>query len=145
MSLRTLLKRKLISCSEDTSIEEVAQMMDSENIGAVLVCEDGRPTGIVTDRDIVLKCVVRGLECAKTPVKDIMTGSVETVDINEGIYDVLQVMKKAEVRRVPVVDEGGQAVGLLSFGDLYQLLAEEISALAPLAAPEEPKLVEEAA
>lgn len=145
MSLRNLLKKRLVACTEDTSIEEVAEMMEEENVGSVLVVEDGRPTGIVTDRDIVLKCVGRGMECDKSPVKDIMTSAVETVDINEGIYDVLQVMKRAEVRRVPVVDENGIAVGLLSFGDLFQLLAQEISALAPLASPEEPKIVAEAA
>jgi CBS domain-containing protein len=145
MSLRTLLKQKLIACTEDTSIQEVAEMMESDNIGAILVLDEGRPVGIVTDRDIVIKCVVRGIDCAKLPVKDIMTTGVETVDINEGIYDVLQIMKKAEVRRVPVVDENGFAVGLLSFGDVFQLLAEELSALAPTASPEDPKIVSQAA
>lgn len=145
MSLRALLKKRLVSCSEDTDVQEVAERMEAENVGAVLVVDEGRPTGIVTDRDIVLRCVVEGLDCSKVAVHDIMTPSVVAVEINEGIYDVLRIMRKAEVRRVPVLDESGQAVGLVSFGDLFQLLSEEMSALAPLVSPEEPKLVARAA
>ncbi len=145
MAMRTLLKQKLVACSEDTSVQEVAEIMEEENVGAVLIVEDGRPTGIVTDRDIVLGCVASGRNCEKSPVKDIMSSSVETVGINDGIYEVLQIMNRAEVRRVPVVDENGFAVGLVSFGDLFQLLTEELQALAPLASPEKAKIVSQAA
>ncbi|MBI3336113.1 CBS domain-containing protein [Candidatus Peregrinibacteria bacterium] len=145
MSLHNILERKVISCTPETPIKEVAELMDKENVGAILVLQKGKPQGIITDRDIVIRCVVKGLDCTGTAVKEMMTENVETVNVDDGIYDVVQVMKKNKIRRVPVIDSSGKAVGLLSFSDVYQLLAKEIGDLSVPVAPEEPKIVEQAA
>jgi signal-transduction protein with cAMP-binding, CBS, and nucleotidyltransferase domain len=145
MSLRNLVDRKLVSCVPSTPVLEVARLMDDENVGAILVLQDSKPLGIVTDRDIVLRCVVEGMDCRNQPVSDIMTDTVRTVTVNEGIYDIIKLMKEEEIRRVPVVDDFGNAVGLVSFGDMMALLGKEIHDLAVPATPEEPKIVESAA
>jgi CBS domain-containing protein len=146
MALRNLLERKLVSCSPKTPVTEVARLMDQENVGAVLVLEeDGRPAGIVTDRDIVLRCVVREADCSQKSVEDVMTDSLATVKLDEDIYNVIQVMRDHEVRRVPVVDDDGRAIGLLSFGDIFHLLGQEIRDLSATIAPERAKIVSRAA
>jgi len=145
MSLRNILNRKVVSCRPDSSVREVAELMDEENIGSVLVVEGEKPVGIITDRDIVVRCIVKGLDCSGTQAKDLMSGKLETVSADCGLYDVLQTMRKREIRRVPVVESDGKAIGLLSFGDVYQLLAKEISDLSGPMAPEEPKIEEQAA
>ncbi len=145
MSLRNLLEMDLISCSPKESIKHVAEIMKKNGIGAVVVTENQKPIGIVTDRDIALRCVAEGLSCENTTVGKIMTLGVETVSIDEGIFDVIQVMKENEIRRVPVVDEEGFAVGLLSFGDVYQLIGQELNDLLAPTAPEQPKIVDQAA
>jgi signal-transduction protein with cAMP-binding, CBS, and nucleotidyltransferase domain len=145
MALDTLLKKKLISCQPDSSIKKVAEMMDEENVGAVLVVEDGEPRGIITDRDIVVRCVVNGMDCMKGTAKEIMTEPVECVGVRDGIFDVVETMKDKKVRRIPVVDDDGKAVGLISFGDVFQLLSKEIEDLAAPTVPEKTKIVEQAA
>lgn len=145
MALDKLLERKLISCSPDTTVTQVAELMDREDVGAIVVTENDEPVGIITDRDIVVRCVVLRAECAETPVRQIMTEHIVTVKSSDGIFDVIQAMKENRVRRVPVVDNGGKCIGLLSFGDIFQLLATEMAALSEPAAPETPKIVEKAA
>jgi len=142
MSLQTLIQNRLISCERDATIKEVARLMDEQNIGAILVLEGGKPCGIVTDRDIVVRCVVQDMDCDKR-VDDVMTTDVECVNVDDGIYDVIQKMGASKIRRVPVIDKSGQACGLLSFGDVFQLLAKEITALAGPTAPEKPKIVDQ--
>lgn len=145
MSLTSLLERKLVCCSPETSIQQAAQSMQDKNVGAVLVVTDEKPLGIVTDRDIVLRCVVPGVNCATEPVSKIMTKKLSTATVNDGIYDIIRVMKQNEVRRVPIVDLAGKAVGLLSFGDILQLLGKEFNDLTSSSTSEEPKLVQRAA
>lgn len=145
MSLKNLVERELISCQPDTTIRRVAQMMEKENVGAVLITENGKPRGIVTDRDLIIRCLSQAMNCENKPVREVMTTPVDTVNFNSGVYDVIQVMKKNEIRRVPIVDDQGNAVGLLSFGDLFQLLGKEINDLTVAAGPEKPKIVQQAA
>src|SRR5687767_10514799 len=116
MALDKLLEKKLVSCSPDTTVTQVAELMDRENIGAIVVTEDDEPVGIITDRDIVVRCVVLRADCNETPVRQIMTEHIVTVKASDGIFDVIQAMKENRVRRVPVIDNGGKCIGLLSFG-----------------------------
>ncbi|MBI4405818.1 MAG: CBS domain-containing protein [Deltaproteobacteria bacterium] len=144
MSLQNLLTKKLISCSPSSSIQMAAGLMEKENVGAVVIVgeRDGGPVGIVTDRDIAIRCVARGMD-ANQNVSEVMTTEVETVSDDEGIYDIIHTMKRSEVRRVPVVDKAGKCIGLLSFGDVFELLGRELSDLLPVTAPEKPKLVKQ--
>jgi CBS domain-containing protein len=144
MSLREILRRDLIHCGPSQPIENVAQLMRDNDVGAVVVVKDGKPVGIVTDRDITLRCVADKVERV-SPVEAIMTKQVETVSIDEGIFEVIRVMKRNEVRRVPVVDDTGKAVGLVSFGDVYQLVGQELSDLLAPVSPKQPKIDKHAA
>ena len=128
MPLRDIITNKLVSCSHDTTITDVADLMKSENVGAVLVLKDDKPFGIVTDRDIVMRCVCDQVGLDKN-VSEIMTKSVETAKDTDGIQDIITKMRETGVRRIPVVDESGVAVGLISFGDLIGLLGKELSEL----------------
>lgn len=145
MSLKTLLNRSLIYCEPQTPIIEVAEILSEDDVGSVLVIEGGEPVGIITDRDVVIRCVAGGLEPRQSVAEQIMTRGVETVSWNSGIYEVAAKMKDAQVRRVAVVDEGGNAVGLLSFDDVFDLLTEELDNLRAAVQPRMPKLVDQTA
>lgn len=145
MSLQNVLKRDLVCCAANDSIQTVAKVMDQQNIGCVLITENRIPVGIITDRDIVTRCVVDGVDCRQKPVRDIMSSPVTCAGITDGIYDVVRLMKEKEIRRIPVVDQNGNAVGLLSFGDMLQLLQTELDNLAKAASPAKPKLVQQVA
>ena len=144
MSLWQSLERELVSCGAETTVADAAKLMDSTNIGAVLVTRDEKPIGILTDRDIVIRCVAEDLDCQATRVGDVMTAPAVSLTLDAGIFNVVQCMRKNGVRRVPIVDEKGTAVGLVSMGDVLQLLAEEIHAISEPAAPEAPKLTDAA-
>jgi CBS domain-containing protein len=140
MSLRKLLDREIITCSPSDSARDVARTMMDREIGAIVVVDENRPVGIVTDRDLALRCLVEGIDGAQARVRDLMTESVATVRIDDGISQVIKAMKDHEVRRVPVVDESGLAVGLVSMGDVLQLLVQEMSFLCVPGAPKKAKL-----
>lgn len=141
MSLRQSLEREVISCDLDTTVADAAKLMDGTNIGAVVVTRDGKPQGILTDRDIVIRCVAEDLDCQSTLVRDVMSAPAACLSLDAGIFNVVQCMRKNGIRRVPIVDESGRVVGLVSMGDVLQLLSEEIYALAEPASPEAPKIV----
>jgi CBS domain-containing protein len=141
MPITKFVKQDIATLPYDASVEEAANMMRDENIGAVVVCDDDqRPIGMVTDRDIVLRCVCDGGDCSDTTVGDIMSRSIQTVHQNSGLMDIVKCMRDSGVRRVPIVDEGGKAVGLVSFGDVLEVLVTELSDLARPATPEEKKI-----
>lgn len=146
MPLSEYIKKELITCSPEQSVKEVADLMKKYEIGSVLITEDdGKPVGIITDRDIALRCVSTGIDPANVHAKNIMTRSIKAVNQNEGILDVLKCMKEARIRRVPLVDDEGKAVSLVSFGDMLELLVTELAYIAAPTKPEQTKIEKEVA
>ena len=145
MPLRNIVKKELISCTPTTSVTDVAKLMKKREVGAVLVIEESRPVGIVTDRDLVIRCLAESKRASSLTAEDVMSGAVETVSDEEGIYDVVQKMRKGCIRRVVVVNDLGEATGLLSFDDVFELIADEMGAMKEVVQPREPKIVENAA
>lgn len=128
--LKEIVSRNLVATEPDAKITEVARLMADRGVGAVLVLsDDGKPRGIITDRDIVLRCVADHLDVEDTTVENVISESVHTVLDTDGLYDVIHKMREARVRRIPVVDKDGKAVGLISFGDIVSILAKELSEL----------------
>ena len=142
--LSTIIRKELVSCSKSSTIHEVALMMKDKDVGAVLVTDSGKPVGIVTDRDLVLRCIADKADCGSTKIEKAMTATVQTVSEEEGLYNVAEKMKKAGVRRIPIVDKAGKAVALLSFDDVFQLIAEEVNNLKEAVQPKQPKIVNQA-
>jgi CBS domain-containing protein len=145
MPLETLIRKNITYALLNTSIQEVAEAMREDGVGAVLVVDGGIPQGVITDRDIVLRCVCEGRDPSTTVAEEIMTRGVETVSLDQGIHDVAHAMRAAQVRRVAVVDDAGNAVGLLSFDDVFDLLTQELYDLREAVQPARPKIVNQAA
>lgn len=135
MSLKTMLNTELVSCPITATIREVAVLMKQKDVGAVLVTKNGVPQGILTDRDLVVRCMADSASFEHTKAGEVMTKVVQTVNQDEGVYNVAEKMKAAHVRRIPVVDHAGKAVGILSFDDLFQLIGQEISHLVEATQP----------
>lgn len=116
MELRDVMTPNPTVCPPETSAVQAAELMRDQNIGDVLVQENGS-IGIVTDRDIVTRAVAAGRNPNEVTVGEICTKSVETVPLDTPIDDVIRLMSDKAVRRVPVVD-GDTAVGIVALGDL---------------------------
>lgn len=108
----------LATVEPQTSVAAVARMMRDENIGAVLVTEGERLRGLVSDRDLVVRAVAEGGDPNNTTVADACSDDLVTVGPDDDLSLVVDVMREHSVRRVPVVDQGQHAVGIVSIGDL---------------------------
>ena len=132
----------VVALSNETALE-AARLMRQYHVGDVLVVEerDGKriPVGIVTDRDLVVEIVAPELDSTFITVKDIMAPNFITVSERLGVYETIQFMRGKGVRRLPVVDDGGALVGIVTLDDLLALLAEELDAMAKLVAREQQK------
>jgi CBS domain-containing protein len=99
------------------SVAEAARQMRDGDFGSVLVLDNGRVDGIVTDRDIAVRAVAEGRDPESTQVSEIYSTGVATVEPSQSIEDAVQTMREHDIRRLPVV-ENGRPVGILSLGDL---------------------------
>ena len=118
MQVRDLMNPSVVTVSVNDSTALAARLLSRHNIGSLPVCSpDGRLRGIVTDRDIVLRCIAVEDDPAQTPVRDVMTRGCFTVGPDEDCREATRLMAARQVRRLPVVQQG-QVVGILSLGDL---------------------------
>ena len=104
--------------SEKDSIRDVARIMAREDTGVVPVVEGKRIIGLITDRDIVVRLVAEGKDLANSRVKEVMSKSVRSVKEDTPINEVLDLMSNEKIRRVPVVNQNNELVGILSIGDI---------------------------
>ena len=118
VKVRDLMTDKIIHISPTESVEVAARTLTHYNIGALPVCgSDGKLCGVVTDRDLVIRCMASGRTPAHTAVKDVMTRQVLTIqpDMEAGV--AAHLMGRQQVRRLPVVEDG-KLCGMVSLGDL---------------------------
>jgi CBS domain-containing protein len=128
-TVRDLLKGDPVTVEASATVQEAAKLMDEKDIGNVLVVENGEVQGIVTDRDIVVRVLAKG-DGADASVREAATTDVEAIAPDTSIEDAVQKMEQANVRRLPVVDDG-KPVGVVSLGDLAQARDKD-SALADI-------------
>ena len=103
----------------ETPVQEAARLMQSEDTGVLPVVESAqsrRLVGVVTDRDLALRVVAEGKTSAS--VRDAMSSGVKTAKPNDSVKDVMDLMAKEQVRRIPIVDDAGTVVGIVSQADV---------------------------
>jgi CBS domain-containing protein len=111
------------------TVEAAARAMRDHGVGCLVVTRDRHPIGIVTDRDLVVRVMAEGIDPAQARVGEFVTFDPITASLDEGIETVVQRMRKHGVRRVPIVDQSGEAVGIVTADDLLVLLGGEIAAV----------------
>jgi len=114
------------------TVTDAARLMRDSDIGDVIVVDDGQVSGIVTDRDIVIRGVAEGRDPDSTEVSDVHTASVETIEPDASVDDAVSLMREKDIRRLPVA-KNGRPVGIVSLGDLA-VEREPDSALADISA-----------
>lgn len=103
-----------------TSVQELARLMREHDIGAIPIGESDRLIGIVTDRDIVCRCIAAGLDPGTATAHDVMTEGVVFCVDRQDVKDAARIMERKKVRRLPVIDgKKKRMVGMLSLGDVY--------------------------
>lgn len=128
MQIRELMSTAVVSITPEESAALAARLLTRHNLGMLPVCgQDGRLMGVVTDRDIVTRCLAAGQDPSRVPVEDIMTRELETLSPQEDGEQALQRMSCCQVRRLPVVEQG-KVVGVLSLADLARSRRYDVEA-----------------
>jgi CBS domain-containing protein len=104
--------------SPDTLVSQAAELMESEDIGALPVLEGEQLAGMITDRDIVIRAVAKGKDPRGMPVREVATRDVVSIRPDEDLSDALELMASHQVRRLPVVDDDNRLVGVLAQADV---------------------------
>ena len=121
MKVKECMCNDVCCVKPETKIYEIAKLMSENHIGCIPVCnENNSICGIITDRDILLRCVACNKDSNQTPVSDIMTCNVYTCKENDEITNAESKMGENQIRRLPVCDDNNKVVGILTLGNLVQ-------------------------
>lgn len=117
-----LQERALFSAETGQSVAEVARAMAARNVGAILVLENGQLRGVFSERDLMTRVVVAGLDPAQTPVDQVMSTHLSTIEETASVEEAMQLMRQSNCRHLPVMRDQ-QVAGFISMRDLmlYEL------------------------
>jgi CBS domain-containing protein len=136
MPIDAICTRDVMCTGRDTTVSAAARMMRERHVGDLIVVDEvdgGRvPVGIVTDRDIVLGVISLKLDPDVFTVGDLLNGELVTAADTQGIFETIEQMRIQGVRRMPIVDEKGYLVGIVSLDDLVRHIASELNKIANL-------------
>lgn len=146
MGLVKCCREQVVAVSPDTPAVEVARIMGEKNVGSVvIVTGDNRPAGVITDRDLVVRIMARGVDPGEVRAGEIPNRDVITFRDSMGIYEAIQKMTAKTIRRMPVVDDDGKLIGIVTMDDIIRMLGEEMAAIAKNIENQSPPLQEAAA
>src|SRR5262245_27345915 len=117
-SIRDVMPPNTVTVTERDTIREVARIMAREDTGVVPVVDGKKCIGMITDRDIVVRLVAEGKDPANAHVNEAMTKNVRAVKENDTVTDALNLMSSSQVRRVPVISDRNEIIGIVSMKDL---------------------------
>ena len=111
---------KPVSVSSDASLQQCAKVMAKNHVGALVIRDNHKSIGLITEQDIVRKVIGKGINPVKKKVKEFMETKLKTISSNDDIYDALIKMRDYNIRHLPVVDNG-KMVGLLTLKDILKI------------------------
>ena len=123
MKAKDIMTKNPKRVTPETSVREAARLMKEEDVGVLPVVDrDGsdRLVGIVTDRDIAIRHVAEGHDSSSCPVREAMTSNVRTAHEDDDVNDVMDVMGKEQIRRIPVINERGGLIGIVAQADIVR-------------------------
>jgi CBS domain-containing protein len=138
MPIKDVARTNVVTAHRTQSAGNVATVMKEERVGSVIIEDDDKPVGIVTDRDLVLDVLEPRSDPSTVTAADIMTKTPVTVDLDEGLFTAIEEMHGHLVRRLPVVDEDGNIAGIITLDDLVVMLTDELDNLAGVIEAESP-------
>ena len=131
MEVREIMTADPAVCEMSQSVKDAAEMMEECDCGAIPVVENletKRLVGIITDRDIAIRAVSKGLDPLETRVQDCMTADITFVHPESSLEEVQQIMENLQVRRVPIVDADERVCGMVSVGDIALMRPDQKAA-----------------
>ncbi len=141
MSAGEYCNREVVVVEKSESISAVINLMRSFHVGDVVVVEqkgDARvPVGIFTDRDVVIELLAEDIDFDSVSIGDVMSFELVTVSQDAGLLDAIKLMRSKGIRRIPVTNEQGGLIGILTVDDILALLAEQLGDIVGLISNEQ--------
>lgn len=120
MKIAEIMTSNPITVASDATASTAAKVMRDHQLGSLPVVEANRLVGFITDRDIIIRCVAEGQDCASKPIREIMSPEVFCCRQDQTQQDAMELMALQRVRRLPVVDSQDRLVGIVSIGGLAE-------------------------
>lgn len=127
MKVKDVMHKGVSWVQPDASLNAIAKIMKTEDIGAVPVGENDKLVGMVTDRDIICRGLGNGKKPEKLTARDVMTKGITYCRANEEVDDAIRIMESKQIRRLPVIDKDKRMVGMLSIGDISHSLSQQMT------------------
>jgi CBS domain-containing protein len=147
MNVSRIYTRSLVASQRSNSLQQAAALMRLHHVGALLVTDDepnsGRAIGIITDRDLVVQVIADGICPEKRTVGEVMTQGISTISEASDVHEAIEVMRSDGIRGLAVADKDGMLLGVLSFDDIIDAIAVELSDLAGLIRSEREREINE--
>ena len=125
MRCSEIMTRDVRTATREMTLRDVAAMLRDGDMGSVPIVKDGRLIGIVTDRDIVIRCVAEG-HGPDTPIGEAMTTEIFSVSPEDFAFEAVRLMGDKQVRRIPVVTDDGKLAGIISMADVALETEDEL-------------------
>jgi CBS domain-containing protein len=117
MKVRELMTKDVVCANPESTLEEIAAMMKTADTGAIPVVDGDELIGVITDRDIVIRCIAEGKDPLETTAEEISSEDIHTIEPDTDADEALHIMERHQVRRLPVVEDG-RLLGVISIGDV---------------------------
>lgn len=124
MKVREIMSNRVLSLRHNDTVLKAAEMLSNHNVGSLPIVTDGELVGIITDRDIVLRCVAGRCDATQMRIGEIMSTKLVTVTPEDSVRSAMDVMAANQVRRLPVTEDN-RVVGMLSLADVARATTSE--------------------
>ena len=127
LKARDIMHRDVRCIPPDHTLSQAAKMMRDLDVGALPICDNDRLGGMITDRDIVVRCIADGNDPASVRAGELAQGTPRWIDADAGVQEVLDMMEQHQIKRLPVIDKaaGMRLVGIISEADIARNLSDE--------------------
>jgi CBS domain-containing protein len=129
-----VMRKSVVTASVESTITNAASLMKKYNVGSVIALDNGKAVGIITERDIVRNVVAEGKNPAEVRIREAMSRPLRVITPQVTLEDAARLMKKFKVRRLPVINESGELVGIITENDIMKLFPSVIDLIEERAA-----------
>lgn len=120
VKIEDIMVKNVVTLDVSASVKEVVKNMEKNEIGSIVILKDGKPFGIITERDIVKKVVVKDKDANKLKASDIMSTPIETGDKEMTLLDAIKILVLNRIKKLPILDDSGNLIGIISLFDLVR-------------------------
>ena len=129
MPIEDLARSEVVTADPNATVAELAQTMDEQAVGSIVITDGNEPVGIVTDRDLTIRVLGEETDPSSLAANGVMSENLYTIDRGDGFYQAAELMSEHGIRRLPVCDDD-ELVGIITADDFTELLADEQHQLA---------------